>query len=155
MICYVSVSAYNTDDIVNISYIWTDTLASIYNVPDWQDLVITSIDTDSILHIQLYDWVNPIAWGIYSTPRDIELIVHDELFAITSWTWDVYDIHWYLVDEGVDIHGTGINKPVFTTETIEEIYKYEWVIMIFITLITFFLRITWRKRKGKIIFWKN
>jgi len=41
----------------------------------------------------------------------------------------------------------GINKPVFDNATIIEIYKYEALMMIFILMYTFIMRIMWRAKR--------
>lgn len=46
----------------------------------------------------------------------------------------------------------GINKKIFDTATITEIYEYEALIMVFILLFTFWNRVIWKKPKGKTFF---
>ena len=47
----------------------------------------------------------------------------------------------------------GINKEVFDEATLIEIYKHEALMMVFILLYTFFMRVIWAKAKGVPKMW--
>ena len=159
LLCDV-VHGASSEELINIVYEWSNTLETIYTVPEGKNLLINNITTTSTHNLYLYDSGSTIAAWDFSQAKKINIVVKDELSAIDGNINSLYNIQWILYNEEDDIDymitGTSpwINKNVFDKQTVDEIFKYQWVMMIFITLITFILRITWRKQKGILIFWK-
>lgn len=159
-----SIYAYTSSDLFNIYYQGDNTWQNIYNVPEGKDLLIRYLYTDNTMSANLFiaDWSSSnIVWGwaFNNNEYNVDIIIHDSLYVIDSASTNNYTITWLLVDEGQDIkniidkNNNWINKPVFTQEVLDEIYQYQAVLMILITIITFIFRITGKKQKKKIIFW--
>lgn len=147
--------AYTTDDFFNIYYQWNNSRQTIYNVPEWKDLIINFLYTDDITNSTIFirdNWSDVLGWQFTENKNDVFFVIKDN-FEIIDWiSTNNYVFTWLLINEWEDINHIinkteyGINKPIFNEEFIKEIYLYEGVIMLFLLLFKFFARLLWRPK---------
>lgn len=147
--------SYNSDDIININYIWTATKEDILIIPEWKDLIINYLYSNTSTG-QLIIFDNNILKSninFFQNEYKINIIIKDLLQLQDLNANNNFFINWLLVNEGENIKNIieeqeyWINKPVFNEDIIKEIYLYEVVIMVFIINFMFFMRLLWIVRK--------
>lgn len=72
-------------------------------------------------------------------------------WTVDPWTWTGSTWTGSIVINNIN-NDPWINKSIFDEDTINEIYQYEALIMIFIILFHFFGRLLWQKTKSKSFF---
>ena len=152
--------AFTSDDVVVIHAEDINTRTSFFVVPEGKDLLIHEIYVNDINEDIFIRNSNEVDDLIHFLGRDefidINVIVKDDLqLYMDPWTSVHAVIQAVLIDEGQDIKAIvdheeyGINKPIFDEYTIQEIYLYEGILMLFIVIFTFFGRLLGYKRKKK------
>ena len=150
--------AYTSDELIVLHVVDPVTRTSVYIVPEWKDLLIHDIyinDINENIYIRNSTETTDLLHLLLRTDNpDINLIVKDDLQILADpWTNVHITIRATLVTEWQDIRyitdhlEDGINKPIFDDYSIQEIFLYEWIIMLFIVLFTFFARLLWYKKK--------
>lgn len=154
---------YDSNDIKSFYITNITDWSNIYTIPDWKDLLITKIlvyNTWSIENLQIRDfWWNTLMYvnWLINEYNNINILISESLEVKESNSIDNYTIVWILVNEWDDIQSiinnsdNWINKHIFNKETLQEIYQYESIIMIFIIFYNFMMRILWIRRKRKFI----
>lgn len=123
----------------------------------WPDLFYIDTEEDSDVFKLLYtDEIINYAWNILNITSTWSADVNSKIWTLSN-VYEIKIILDYTVEEDEVLSGTWyiininddpwINKKVFDLETIEEIYKYEAVIMVFIVFYTFMMRIIGRRQK--------
>jgi len=136
---FLSASAYNSSDIINItSEVIDSNINYIYNVPHWKDLIITNFTTDSDkMEIWIFD-NNSLVSLFEDSNVTMFVKITDSLwvqdYKITWWGFNIA-IMWYLVDEGEELWVSALDKKL------DIIVTQLWDINILIYLI--FMIIVW------------
>jgi hypothetical protein len=152
--------AYNSDDLKTIYYTWSPTRQDIYIIPEGKDFLVQYMYTDSLNNANFGikdNWQNIIFWAFQTETYNVNFVIKDLLQLVDSSDANHFTITWILVDEGEDIssivswNSSWINKKIFDESTILEIYEYEALIMVFILLYTFFMRVTGARQKKKVL----
>lgn len=162
--------AINTDEYVNI-YVSVEALTSeTFEIPVGYDLFVenaTIINEEDVVpptilvYLNVYDDITLNYSGVFlegETFGEYNLLFKDSLIIENVGDKDAGVLYvWYLIEEGRSIDeilnksDSWINKSIFDEATLLEIYEYEGIIMIFILLYTFFMRVIGARRKRKVI----
>ena len=165
LLCVIpGVNAYTSNEAITLFIESPDVWTSLYTVPDGKDLVINRIyinSTNEVISLRNSNWAT-----LYSRTWKEEytggfIVIYDDLQVLSDPAINSkINLFWYLVNEEDDVEGfiewnsNAWSKNIFTKDFIKELYLYESIIMLFIILFTFFLRLLWYKRKKKMIFSK-
>lgn len=143
--------AYSSDDIVNLSFTNIDIMTNVYNVPVWKDLLIkeVKISSDSTHILISNDGINILSNLSSAFSYDTNILIKDNLFIEQDPNTNNIDYSFYaiLVNENDNIENVvnnsdnGFNKNIFTYKWLQEIYLYEFVILLIIYIIVFFEKI--------------
>ena len=133
----------------NNEFVTLNIWSQIYNIDTNQDSDQFSLlysneiiaNSWSILNISTIaeNQINFAPWSMLNY-YEVQIVISYTLITDTSndtWSGSVI----------VNINNEWINKEVFDLVTIEEIYKYEALIMVFIVFYTFLMRVIWRRPK--------
>jgi len=126
----------------------------------WQDIYIDGIHifSDISIDVMVYDWLHLIYDGTVNNDEVIleNIIIKDDLIFINDDNKDLtfhfsgfHFAEWQDISNIINNKEDGVNKPIFDEYTIQEIYLYEWILMLFIVIFTFFARLLWYKKKKK------
>lgn len=150
--------AFTTDEHLTIYYQGTADFVDVYSVPTGYDFIIDFIYTDDLTNSELYIQDNGsfvAGWQFTDYKNDTFFVIKDLLQIKNTNSTHDYILNWILVKEGENIKAIHdkneywVNKPVFDEETIQEIYLYEGIVMLFIVMFTFFARLFGFKGKKR------
>lgn len=147
--------AYNSSEIINLSFTNINNLTKVYTVPVWKDLLIkeVTVSSDTVSLVISDNWIDIISnlTGFFSYNTNI--IIENDLYIKQNPNTNniYYNFYWVLIDENIDIENivnnsdNGFNKNIFSYEWLQEIYLYEFIILLIIYIIVFFEKVLWRK----------
>lgn len=149
--------AYNSDDIVNISFTWINNISNVYSVPLGKDLLIKEVyvSSDSANIVISNNWFDILANIVGSTSYDTNIIIKDNLYIEQNPNTNniYYTFFWFLVNENDNIENivnnndNWFNKNIFTMDSLNEIYMYEFIVLLIIYIIVFFEKILWKRNR--------
>lgn len=130
---------FNTDPDVMFCEELGYTFVESSQLQQWQQLGVETLYT---YNGEWYEYRNTFSQFI---PYDS--VTCDD-WTVEPWTWTGSTLTGSIVINNIN-NDPWINKEIFNEETINEIYQYEALIMVFLILFRFFDRLLWRKSKMK------